>query len=93
MRHYVVMALNECGDEFRADEREFKYPDFDENDECASELRDRWKSAVVDMVRATYKDGEIWNSWIEREQTVRNTVMTSSQIWHMWIKSTYAPYK
>ena len=46
--------------------REFKYPDFDENDECASELRDKWKSAVVDMVRATYKDSESWNLWIER---------------------------
>ena len=41
MRHYVVMALDECGDELRADEREFEYPDFDENDEFAPELCDR----------------------------------------------------
>lgn len=66
MRHYVVMGKDECGDDFRADEREFEYPDFDENDEFASELCDRWKSAVVDMVRAAYKGSEIWNFWIER---------------------------
>ena len=28
MRHYVVMGLDECGTEFRADEREFAYPDY-----------------------------------------------------------------
>ncbi len=66
MRHYIIMALDECGTEFRADEREFEYPDFDENDEFSSELCDRWKSAVVDMIRDDYKDSEIWRFWIER---------------------------
>lgn len=66
MRHYIVMGIDESGTEFRADEREFAYPDYDENDEFASELCDRWKASIVDMIRDIYKDSEIWKFWIER---------------------------
>ena len=41
VRHYVAMVRDELGDEQRATQEVYEYPDFDENDEFAPELRDR----------------------------------------------------
>ena len=62
----MVRQRSETRGQARAERLLQDQTNYDENDEFASELCDRWKSAVVDMVRADYKDSEIWNFWIER---------------------------
>lgn len=70
MRHYVAMVRDELGDEMRATQREYEYPDFDETDSLAFRLFQAWcaelETAIQEEMPEEY--GRVWIERVYREQ-------------------------
>lgn len=65
MRTYVVMAIDELGDEFRPDflsDLVFEFPDFDEENEPMWSAFLAWEASCLDIVHERIKErfGEGW---------------------------------
>ena len=70
MRHYVAMAKDELGDDFRVNSSEYEYPDFDSEDEIALAAFYGWENALVGALRDTVNEeiGHIWLERVDRER-------------------------
>lgn len=69
MRHYVAMVRDELGDERRATQVEYEYPDFDETDSLQFRLFQAWafelESAIAEEMPDEY--GSVWIERVDRE--------------------------
>lgn len=70
MRHYVAMVCDECGDEMRATEVEYEYPEFDEDDELAFRLFHAWESELANAIQELVPEeyGAVWIERVHREE-------------------------
>ena len=70
MMHFVAMAKDELGDDFRINSAEYEYPRFDEEDEIAVAAFRGWEDALVGALRSTVNPeiGEIWLERVDREK-------------------------
>lgn len=65
MRHYVAMVRDELGDEQRATQEVYEYPDFDEENETACRLFNAWRAELENIIQEEMPD-EFGSVWIER---------------------------
>lgn len=64
-RHYVAMVRDELGDEQRATQEVYEYPDFDDENETACRLFNAWRAELENIIQEEMPD-EFGNVWIER---------------------------
>lgn len=64
-RHYVAMVRDELGDEQRATQEVYEYPDFDEENETACRLFNAWRAELENIIQEEMPD-EFGSVWIER---------------------------
>ena len=62
MRHYVAMVRDELGDEQRATQEVYEYPDFDEENETACRLFNAWRAELENIIQEEIPDefGSVW---------------------------------
>lgn len=65
MRHYVAMVRDELGDEQRATQEVYEYPDFDDENETACRLFNAWRAELENIIQEEMPD-EFGSVWIER---------------------------
>lgn len=64
-RHYIAMVRDELGDEKRATQDIYEYPDFDEENEIACRLFYAWKTELENIIQEEMPE-EFGIVWIER---------------------------
>lgn len=69
MRHYVAMMRDELGDECRATQVEYEYPDFDETDSLQFRLFQAWASELESAIaeEIPVECGPVWIERVNRE--------------------------